>query len=192
MYAEGDPVRVISEECGITRESVFNILRRNGIPRRRRAGQKRKPWTAEELERIAELRRAQWSLEELADEFSCGYERLRRALDELGLPRRMRRRDAKERIINNQGYAFVLPRPDDPVNGMLGKHQKGYVLEHRLVMARHLGRPLVASETVHHINGIRDDNRIENLQLRQGQHGKGARWQCADCGSHNLVTVPID
>lgn len=62
---------------------------------------------------------------------------------------------------------------------------KNYIQEHRLVMARHLMRPLLRTEQVHHRNAKRGDNHINNLELRVSNHGTGASagaLVCPHCG----------
>lgn len=63
------------------------------------------------------------------------------------------------RILDKHGYVQVK-RPGHPY-----ADNRGYVREHRLVMEEYLGRYLLPGEVVHHINEVKDDNRIENLVL---------------------------
>lgn len=62
------------------------------------------------------------------------------------------------------GYVYKWA-PDHPRSKRNGQGGGGYVLEHRLVMEKMIGRYLDQSEDVHHRNGVKDDNRPENLML---------------------------
>jgi len=90
--------------------------------------------------------------------------------------------------LTDRGHRLVRLAADDPFAVM--RNSGGYVMEHRLVMARHLGRPLLPREVVHHKlrseggSGDRTDNRLENLTLFPNQSAHMAHHRTIECGRY--------
>lgn len=82
-----------------------------------------------------------------------------------------------ERLVAKKGEARYERKKDgyiavsDPKGRGINKH----ILEHRLVMEEYLGRELLPSESIHHKNGDRKDNRLENLELWSSSQPYGQR-----------------
>ena len=98
------------------------------------------------------------------------------------------RKTTKGFVISPKGYKMIYL----PCHPMASK--VGYIMEHRLILARHLDRNLTSQEVVHHKNGNRLDNRLENLELlpktihdHQSTVGRKRLATCPDCGRQFYV-----
>jgi len=97
----------------------------------------------------------------------------------------------KGRFLNGSGYVVlhveeIPPEDRDLISPMLT--ESNHILEHRYIMAKHLGRPLKEWEIVHHKNGNKQDNRIENLELLiRTKHPIGYEIICPVC--HHKFTL---
>jgi hypothetical protein len=88
------------------------------------------------------------------------------------------------RTRNKRGYV-LLRVPGHP---RIKSATNQYVMEHILVMEQLLGRYLHRDETVHHINGIPDDNRPENLELWTKPQPSGIRVRDAINWAHEILS----
>ena len=100
----------------------------------------------------------------------------REVRDRLGLPHDAPKMQGR-RWSHPEGSSFVDKRTGYVMQKASGHHRAdkhGWVFAHLLVAEAKYGFPITRDFTVHHRNGDREDNRPENLELRYGNHGKGA------------------
>lgn len=180
LYVDkGHSQRTIAAMLGVSVSPIRRILKEAGIQSRNPSEAKLAMSKGENWREIVvrlspeEIRRLYWeeglSLRATAKRLGVSKPVISSIMRKAGMPIRSKEEGAHlaqwkgGRIRRNRGYVWVKLLPDDPFYEMAS--DRGYVLEHRLVMARHLGRPLRPDEIVHHKNGVTDDNRIENLEL---------------------------
>lgn len=194
LYRSGMPQTEIAKRYGCNPTTISNLMRRLGLARGRGYG--RSPAMAwRHGDRAVALYQSGLSVEEISREIGVVSDALKKVLSLRGIAieRRPRSRSRHPdwnggRYVNDRGYVEVID--DDPRFASM-RGSDGYTPEHRLVMAKSLGRPLKRYETVHHIDGNRENNALANLELRQGKHGNGVRFVCLDCGSHNVEALKL-
>ena len=141
-------IKQIAEEQRVAVGTVFNYLKKYGI-------ETRKTLTEESIQKMREHRkgkaigRSHTVSEEARRKISKANKGRLRNPSEYGGHTKKR----------NDGYIYVY-LPDHPYASA-----DGYVMEHRLVMEKHICRYVLPGEVIHHKNGNRKDNRIENLAL---------------------------
>lgn len=193
LYQSGEKLNLIVDTYHCSTATFYRVLRRRGIPKSRLVS-----FTPDEQTSIIGAWEEGCSVTAISVTMGTYYDRVARFLQNVGYTLESRPKYQKGsanalwkggRVKGGQGYVRLHVDEDDPMYCMA--NQEGTVLEHRLVMARHLGRALTSSEEVHHIDGKRDHNELDNLQLRQTEHGAGIVMKCLDCGSHNVGPIPI-
>lgn len=190
LYRDGWSVRDLAYHWGVRTTVVSELLSRLNEPLHRGAHPRFK--SIKECVAVADAYATGLSAKELAKQFDCSaptainaIKRAGSAINSTGHPRELK----EGRYLAPGGYVYVIGCEEDYKYCAITVDR--YLLEHRLVMGRALGRKLTPKETVHHINGKKRDNRLENLQLRQGNHGAGIVMRCNACGSHDVIAVKL-
>ena len=148
---QGRSIKWIARRLGRGQTSILSHLVKYDIPRRpsnQWLGKKHSPKTIKILRKISTGKKASIATRRKMSDASRGR------------PKPYNSSFFRKKI-NTNGYIHLW-KPDSPMSNVTG-----YVYEHRMVMADALGRSLNSNEIVHHKNGIRNDNRIENLELTE-------------------------
>lgn len=195
LYAKNKSLEATALVFGCTASGLSNAFHRIGVKtlsvgsHPKEIGEKKK----KDILKLWHKGVAQFSIGQIV---GCSQATVGRILFKAGIKAEKRKAYGKNhgcwkggKILMN-GYSYIKIPIESKFLPMSIKG--GYVSEHRYVMANHLGRILNSNETVHHKDGNKNNNSIENLQLRNGKHGNGAAFRCCDCGSLNIESVDMN
>lgn len=177
-YRAGASLTELARRHGGSPALIRNAFRRNGVQTRNK-GNHKEYWPPERVAWLREQYEAGRSNVDIAQELGLAARTVGNKLLSLDIAPRgpvlkgPAHHSWKGGRSNHGGYTEVKLPDDDPMVSM--RTRSGYVLEHRLVMARKLGRPLLPDERPHHKNLVRSDNEPGNLELWLTSQPSGAR-----------------
>lgn len=159
MYETTHSTRMVAKQFGVDHKKIAQTLREYGVTPLSKSENAKYTWKNHQHPRTGKKG---------ADCPVYGHkmsdavrEKMRPIWDALGEKRRFGRKE------HSDGYILVYV-PDHPA-----ADRNGYVLEHRFVVEQSIGRYLSSDEYVHHINGDKQDNRLENLEItNMREHAK--------------------
>jgi hypothetical protein len=196
-YLAGKRAGEVSKAHRVNRKTVLLWVKRLGHevrPQEEDAGAPKRPPSNTQEKTIIEMRQAGKSQQKIGSALGFSQCTISRVLRKSGMPTKLRLQGKEHPawrggLLKANGYIQEYVSMNDPMYSMA--NSQGYCAQHRLVVARAFGRPLSEHESVHHVNGSKTDNRLENLQLRQGKHGTGIVMRCGCCGSTKVVATRL-
>jgi DNA-binding CsgD family transcriptional regulator len=160
----------IAKKYKVCRDTISRILSKHGVPRNTN-------YVADRFKRqIIEQYNSNKTILQIANRYKISYNAVKMLLKRNGVKILSHRLRALNRYtIDNNGYKIVK-MTDADLNRFGRTKSRWYSIpEHRLIMMRYLDRALKKYETVHHLNGDRTDNRLENLELWSSYQPAGQR-----------------
>lgn len=166
MYLFDDlSMNEISKKTGLAIGTIFNYIKKYDIPSKPKMTERTKKKISESQKGKPSPRKGVHVSQETKKKMSESHKNKFKNPNEFGGHKKKRR----------DGYIEIYC-PNHP-----SANKSGYVMEHILIMEKAIGRHITKDEVIHHKNRIRDDNRIENLDLmtlkKHASYHMKERWK---------------